>query len=595
MLIRSFSYIATLLIALTLTAGCDRRYEAKAILACADSLLVAQPDSAYTLLHRLRDEVRTQWREADRMRYELVLARAMNKTHVPFTTDSILKKVVSYYDRHGSSNERMKVHYLLGCAYRDMGEAPLAVKCFYDAIDCADTRSKTCDYTTLSHVYGQMGEIFTAQRLTHMQLEAYQQYSRYAHKAGNTYEYIRGIECMVQPYYQMNDTGKVFEVTEHARALYLRHGMKRDAARVYPTAITIALHNGQWERANGMMHIYETLSGLFDRKGNIRKGHELYYQSQGLYHLGMHQLDSAEHCFRKLVAAHYPLEGYRGLLKVFEQRQAADSVVRYARLYEAALDAFVRNMQTEATQQTAALYNYSRTEKIAKDKSQEARRNRRIIVAGALFIVLAALFLLLRGRQRRKARKRLETAYANTQEELGRAREELAYLQSILPKQDEAAQFLASKEQRIEELEAAITGYRQELGILDTVQREELLMDSDIVKHLQTICQPHAVEDKNGRKRRLAPRAASERELDTLRKLFKKHHLSFLLFIDSNPSLTNLEYKVCLLSRVGFMTKEMSTLLDSSDQAISNTRTSIARKLFQLNKASELNTKLKEV
>ena len=550
---------------------------------------------ALHLLDSVQEEARTAWRRADRMLYELTLAKAMNKAGVPFTTDSILKETVGYYDRHGSTNERMRAHYLLGCAYRDMGEAPLAVKCWYDALDCADLRSKDCDYTTLSHVYGQMGEIFTAQRLTHMQIEAYQKYSRYAQKAGNTYEYIRGIECLVQPYYQMNDSSKVFEVTGRARDLYLKHGMKQEAARVYPTAITMTLQHGKWEQAHGMMQIYESLSGLFDREGNISKGNELYYQSQGLYHLGIDQPDSAAYYFRKLVHNNYPLEGYRGLLQAFEQQHEADSIVRYSGLYEAALDAFVRNMEAEATQQTAALYNYSRTAKIAKAKSDEARRNRRIINIGAIGVICAVIATLLAGRQRRKERKRVETAYTTTHEELVHAQQELTYLRQNLPRQEEAMRFLSAKEQRIEELEAAVTSYRRKLGILDTIQRDELLMNDHIVKKLQAICKPHFVEDKNGRRRLQSPRAASEREFNELKKLFKKHHLSFMLFIDSTPSLTNLEYKVCLLSRVEFMTKEMSTLLNSSDQAVSNARTSIARKLFQLTKASELNTKLKEL
>ena len=62
------------------------------------------------------------------MRYEVLLAEAMNKSYVSFTTDSVLKQVVRYYDRHGSPNEQLKAHYLLGCAYRDMGEAP--AECF---------------------------------------------------------------------------------------------------------------------------------------------------------------------------------------------------------------------------------------------------------------------------------------------------------------------------------------------------------------------------------------------------------------------------------------------------------------------------------
>ena len=543
----------------------------------------------------MQDEARGTWKTADRMRFELTLAKAMNKTSVSFATDSVLKEVAAYYDRYGSANLQLRAHYLLGCAYRDMNEAPMAVKCYYDAIDRADTQCADCDFTTLARVYGQLGQVFMAQHLPDKQIEAFRNYSHYAKKAGNTYEYIRGIECLVQPYYQLNDTGMVFQITERARNLYLQNGMKAAAASVYPTAISMAVLYEQWDRAKAMMYVFETLSGQFDSEHNVSKEYELYYQSKGLYFMGTNQLDSAEHYFRRLVTSQHALEGYRGLLHVYNERRVADSIFLFSKRYEAAMDAHVRNMQTQATQQTAALYDYTRSEHIAMTKSREAKRNRTIIIVGCIVACLAAIVLLVRGKARRKARKQLERAYATTRQELIQARQEMTYLQQNLPQQDESERFLASREQRIQELENTISGYQQELGILDTMQREELLMESDIVRQLQSICQPQVIEDKNGRKRHLPPRAASEKELKALRSLFKKHHLSFLLSIEKNQALTKLEYKVCLLSRLQLMTKDMSTLLDSSDQAISNARASIARKLFQMSRTSDLNARLKEL
>ena len=43
-----------------------------------------------------------------RYRYLMIEAKAMNKAYVPFTSDSTMKKVVRYYDKHGSDNERMR-------------------------------------------------------------------------------------------------------------------------------------------------------------------------------------------------------------------------------------------------------------------------------------------------------------------------------------------------------------------------------------------------------------------------------------------------------------------------------------------------------
>lgn len=128
-------------------------------LATADSLCAVRPDSALALLEQMDSTMQTT-RKADRMYYQLLLADAMNKAYVDIKSDSILKEVVHYYDRHGSANERMRAHYLLGCAYRDMGEAPMALKCYQDAVEQADTTSKECNYSLMSKVYGQMGSLF---------------------------------------------------------------------------------------------------------------------------------------------------------------------------------------------------------------------------------------------------------------------------------------------------------------------------------------------------------------------------------------------------------------------------------------------------
>ena len=73
------------------------------------------------------------------MRHSLLTLKAQNKADVTFTSDSIAKVLVDYFDSHGTTNERMQAHYLLGRAYSDMGEAPRAVSSYQDAIDSADT------------------------------------------------------------------------------------------------------------------------------------------------------------------------------------------------------------------------------------------------------------------------------------------------------------------------------------------------------------------------------------------------------------------------------------------------------------------------
>ena len=117
-----------------LMVSCSRGgKELAAKLHLADSLIEAEPDSGAALLMSLEEEAADASR-ANRYRYQLLLAKAMNKTYRPITTDSVMRKVADYYDDHGSANDRMEAHYLLGCAYRDMGDLPQALLEYETAI-----------------------------------------------------------------------------------------------------------------------------------------------------------------------------------------------------------------------------------------------------------------------------------------------------------------------------------------------------------------------------------------------------------------------------------------------------------------------------
>ena len=104
------------------------------------SIIESDADSACALLKESEDELEDMPDEL-RMRYYLLYADVQNKLDGQLPSDSLFREVVEYYDKNGSSNEQVKAHYLMGCIYRDLNEAPVALQCYYDAIDKADTLS----------------------------------------------------------------------------------------------------------------------------------------------------------------------------------------------------------------------------------------------------------------------------------------------------------------------------------------------------------------------------------------------------------------------------------------------------------------------
>ena len=82
--------------------------------------------------------------ERNRMRAELDSINQRNRNDQPFTAADV-QPYVNFFDDHGTPNDRLLAHYLLGRAYHEHGEAPMALQCYQDVLDCADTLSTDSD------------------------------------------------------------------------------------------------------------------------------------------------------------------------------------------------------------------------------------------------------------------------------------------------------------------------------------------------------------------------------------------------------------------------------------------------------------------
>ena len=67
------------------------------------------------------------------MRAGLDSINVRNRTDRPFTVRDV-EPYVRFFDDHGTANDRLLAHYLLGRAYYEHGEAPMALQCYHDAV-----------------------------------------------------------------------------------------------------------------------------------------------------------------------------------------------------------------------------------------------------------------------------------------------------------------------------------------------------------------------------------------------------------------------------------------------------------------------------
>ena len=364
-----FLFLATLM-------ACTEYGEFERRLSVADTLMNEQPDSAYRMLCAMNEEA-NHLPEALRMRHLLLRSNAQNKANVLFTSDSIGNVLVSYYDRHGSPNERMLAHYMKGCAYRDMGDQPAALRCYNDAVAAADTSRADCNYDQLSIIYGQIATIFDHRAMPDNSLQAYEMAERYAWKAKDTINVLTIWGNKSNALINQGEIKEGLRIKEAAAEGFRTMGYPQYAAQVMGLCIKWYARQGEFDKAKAAMDDYEALSGYFLDNGDIETGREDYYHIKGTYYLEKEQLDSAEHFFRKLknnsetVNSQY-LSAW-GLTRLYSFSSKKDSVAQYALQTLARSDSLYHIEIAENLQNAQAMYNYARHMETAHLKEIEAK------------------------------------------------------------------------------------------------------------------------------------------------------------------------------------------------------------------------------
>ena len=498
-----------------------------------------------------------------RQQMEALLDRAdsLNRAYIPMTggLDSLLSEAASYYDRHGSPNEQLRAHYLLGCAYRDMGDAPQALQCYQDAVDRADTLASDCDYHRLMAVYGQMAELFDAQNLSKEELEIMAKYQRCALNKKDTLKYIRNMELMIKPYFLLGDTDKVLSILNNVHHYYIKYGYEHEAAASNATAIFFYVQQGQLDKARMLMNEFEQKSGLFDEKGNISAGREYYYNTKGRLFLKEDRIAEAEQMFRKLLPYKDSVVALEGLMQVYIEKKNIDSIVVFARRYENAINNYQNSLQTEVVQKMSSMYNYQRYQRKADAEAitaANAKAQRNGFVALLVF-TLALLFIVGRQYQYLRRRRAEElVAFKKNYENLQKTRTELSLLQQH---EHEYQELIAQKKAEIAALESTL-GKKH--------PAEVLLKEAEVYKRF------HSMANKG--------KTPSSADWEKLNAFLHDMLPAFCQFLTIHEhELNNTEFHTCVLTRIHIKPKAISTMLGVSASYITKVRRDMHFRLFK--------------
>ena len=566
--LKTYLPILAMLLVVSL-ASCDSA-ETRQRIAVADSLAEASPRAAITLADSLAPGVASR---GSRMRLALIKAKAQNKLGMRQHEDT-LTMLARYYDSHGSANERMLADYITGCYYKRKGEAPAALQYFQSAISKADTAGKQrCDYKTLSRVYGQMSNLFQTQLSFENALTAGRMSMKYAFMAKDTLNAISEYGLLSDIYYLMGELDSVMQISQKASELYLKHGDTASAASIYGVPLFVMSDKGEVEKARSMMNFYDTYSGLYDSKTRqMKTGHEIYYYVKGMYYVHTSRPDSAEYFFRKELCTTNDFNNRqaaaKGLYLVYKERGVTDSIVKYAEMWNAAIDSSYLEMSTAQLQQMKAMYDYTESEKTAAEQTAAATRYKYLYVLFVLAFVLAvfAILFILQKRKKDKAlQERLNMSNTVNLLLLDKLEKELQEAKNAKVIDEK---LIMQKAEEVERLQLKLSEIDNELQDKSKELLDLTTVDLPITDRL------HALAGLSRKAMSADKESLVSHAQDTMQ--------GFMATLNVNENkLNETELLVCIMIKLHFITSEITCLLGISSQNLANIRCRLNKKVFK--------------
>ena len=533
----------------------------------AEQLIDSLPDSALSILNSKEKDI-NHYSKKDRMAFLLLKAEAMNKSFTPMDTIKFMGDVLDYYKGHGNATDLIKANYLMGCVYRDKGDSPLALKFFLDAVSINGSSYNRHNDELVSRAYGQIGLLYHQQRIPQREIGAWKKCMHYSLLCRDTLPAIQALEYTSFAYSIMNQKDSALSIAERVYSEYRRIGETRYAASSLGTIIAHNIEIGNLDEAKKGIDEYITSSGLYNPRTGIEPGHEIFYSILGKYYEKKHQLDSADYYYRKLISSASDISslesGYHGLLRVSSLLHNTDSVLKYASLFAETNDSANIKHSADEINRTEALYDYSESQKIAKEKAKEADKLRLTVISLTfiIFIVLLLIYIYTRSQRnkRDKELREINTKYSDALIRYYRALKERESLELGLKK------VKADKDEEISELKTLLSAF-SDYSNKDSWDAEQSLMDHEIVRRIHKHAAQGAMLPIN--------------EWNDLIGLIEKILPDFYNFISRvDLSLTLQEKVICVLTRLHFIPTEIATLLNLTKQRISNLRRSLNKKIF---------------
>ena len=548
-----------------LMLSCDRFAKYEAMLYPIDSVAQERPDSALRLLEALEPRI-VDAPERVKAYYGLMKTKYMLKSGARFTSDSAIRAVAGYYDRHGDDNHRMFSKLLLGCVNYTMGDNTEAMLNLEAAAASADTTSADCLYAVLGQVYAHLSQVYLDEYMPRNVIRASQLCYRYSMRAGDTLTALSGLDHISNAYIFMGQPDSAVAVTLRSSRLFRESGYVEASAISQAKLIEIYLDRGDTANAARCMAVFDRDSRVIDPHGNAKPDYQGIYYVKAIYSVCTNRLDSAAYWLNKIRQIDKPTVAMRealayGLWQMYDKMGAKDSALKYATESSELSDSLTKEIMKNACSVVQAQYERTSLRGQVADKALEAERMKTTALAVALMLFAVLSVFMYVVRKRREEMRRRERRHRQDIEALARAQTELQQLLTLTEGERDA--LIREKSDAIERLQSLESLQRR----VDEATVEERLANAGIARRFRQIALNPVTKPTN-------------EEWQALRSMLNSEVPGFYSTLNNGHILRPDEYNLCMLLRLHFKPLEISNLTGISQKNVSAMRRRLLQKVL---------------
>ena len=567
--------LVVLIIVLCNLSSCTTHTTYPSAMLQAENCMNTRPDSALTLLQGMESGI-TDYPEEVQMYWHLLTIQAKDKQYIVHTSDSLINRIVEFYEGYGDKAKLMMAYYYQGSVYRDMNDAPRALKTFQQALDIDYP-----DYDLQVKAYSQMGTLFAYQKLYDEAIKVNRKFIDIYSKQGKakkaTYAW-RDIARMYgsknqpdsalfyyQNAYQMaladKDTTRYHEILSELGGYYCRLG-RNDSAKL------ILRYAEQQPLIRDKRHIHAMLGYVYKVENKLDSACHYYWKT-----LAYGDIRNAYHSYKNL----YDAEVQRG-----NYRLATEYIDKALTLK----DSIDQITQTEAVAKINSLYNYQHTEAENARLQLEQEKQKTLIIVltlAALGISMGGVIFFFRQKAKRleaekiaeHLQKQAKEYYEKSKAAICDNQKKIEELEGQLQRANKERDSLKAKQLEIQQKRLQTRNEEIALKQEEAKLRIETLRSTTIYKEFQQAARDEKINLQNEQ---------SNSKWKTLKEAIDTAYPDFTEKIQLLcPLLSDKEIKVCLLSKADITPSGIANVLKCSRQAITNIRMRLFKKVTEYN------------